>query len=249
VEASSLLALFDEDRRNPTGPASFGDGWAREENEYDSTLIWSNLPGEAIESVIAEQIDWAKKSGKPFEWKFYSHDGPEDLEARLLQAGLTREREETVMALPLSTRLDWFEDRSHDVQTVADEAGVDHYRQVSEAVFRRTFNQTASELLRDLREGLRQNVAFVAYDGGVPVGCARLYPAPDRNFGGMYGGGVLESHRGRGFYRALLAARIRYALAAGTKNVFVDALPTSRPILERIGFIPITRTTPFVWKG
>ena len=38
----------------------------------------------------------------------------------------------------------------------------------------------------------------------------------------------------------------RSRASAGYRWLYVDALPTSRPILERVGFVPLTTTTPFV---
>ena len=50
-----------------------------------------------------------------------------------------------------------------------------------------------------------------------------------------------------GIYRALVAARARIALERGRRYLQVDASDDSRPILERLGFIPVGTTTPYVW--
>jgi len=44
-----------------------------------------------------------------------------------------------------------------------------------------------------------------------------------------------------------LAARARDAIALGAKFLLVDALPTSRPILERLGFEQLAQTWPCEW--
>ena len=62
------------------------------------------------------------------------------------------------------------------------------------------------------------------------------------------GGGTVTSHRGHGHYRQLVAARAKDARAAGAKYLIVDALPTSRPILERLGFVHLTDTWPCEWS-
>jgi hypothetical protein len=67
-------------------------------------------------------------------------------------------------------------------------------------------------------------------------------------FAGLYGGGTLKTHRRRGFYRALVAARAQDARELGARYLLVDALPTSRPILERMGFQRITDTWPCEWR-
>ncbi|MDB5295009.1 MAG: acetyltransferase, partial [Phycisphaerales bacterium] len=76
----------------------------------------------------------------------------------------------------------------------------------------------------------------------------RLYTHPASAFAGLYGGGVRPAYRGRGFYRAVVAARARDAVAAGARYLQVDALPTSRPILERMGFAKVTETWPCEWR-
>jgi GNAT superfamily N-acetyltransferase len=64
-------------------------------------------------------------------------------------------------------------------------------------------------------------------------------------FAGLWGGGTVESWRGRGVYRALVAHRARVAADRGYRYVQVDALATSRPILARLGFELLTTTTPY----
>ena len=54
----------------------------------------------------------------------------------------------------------------------------------------------------------------------------------------LWGGGVLESHRGRGIYRALVATRLTYAVEHGaTMALSQGNITTSSPILHRLGFI------------
>jgi len=53
--------------------------------------------------------------------------------------------------------------------------------------------------------------------------------------------------RGRGIYRALVAYRTRLAAARGYRYLYVDAAPDSQPILARLGFTRLARTTPYVW--
>jgi hypothetical protein len=90
---------------------------------------------------------------------------------------------------------------------------------------------------------------YIAYADDQPVSIGRLYTHPDSIFGGLYGGGTLAAFRGRGFYRALVAARARDAIAAGAAYLIVDALPTSRPILQKLGFQWLTDTWPCEWRA
>ena len=55
----------------------------------------------------------------------------------------------------------------------------------------------------------------------------------------------LAAYRGRGVYRALVAARATSALAHGCTVLQVDASDDSRPILERLGLRTVGGTTPY----
>ncbi|HEY0793243.1 MAG TPA: hypothetical protein VGD78_19420 [Chthoniobacterales bacterium] len=57
----------------------------------------------------------------------------------------------------------------------------------------------------------------------------------------------MPSHRGGGLYRALVAARANEARRLGCRFLTVEARETSSPILERLGFVALTRVTG--WKS
>jgi GNAT superfamily N-acetyltransferase len=75
---------------------------------------------------------------------------------------------------------------------------------------------------------------FAAYEDGRPVGFGR---AIDMDAGvALMGGAVLPEARGRGVYRAMLAARWAHSQEMGCGGVAIQAGAMSRPILERCGF-------------
>jgi predicted acetyltransferase len=53
---------------------------------------------------------------------------------------------------------------------------------------------------------------------------------------GMFNGSVPPQHRGNGFYRALVTARLRHAVASGARYAFAQNTPMSRPLYESLGF-------------
>src|SRR4051812_13083802 len=67
-------------------------------------------------------------------------------------------------------------------------------------------------------------------------------------FATLWGGATLAAWRGRGIYRATVAHRATLAAARGFTYLQVDASSESRPILERLGFVPVTTTTPYIWS-
>ncbi|NYI43321.1 GNAT superfamily N-acetyltransferase [Nocardioides aromaticivorans] len=77
--------------------------------------------------------------------------------------------------------------------------------------------------------------AVVAYLDGRPVGSGGVTLAgPDAR---LWGGVVLPEARGRGVYRAVLAARLAYAREVGADLAIVKGrVETSGPILRRAGF-------------
>lgn len=76
---------------------------------------------------------------------------------------------------------------------------------------------------------------FLARHDGTSVGTAGLELSVD--LAGLVAGAVLPEYRGRGIYRALLDARLRYGIAGGATLAVVLAVPdTSAPILRRLGF-------------
>ncbi|MEU3608659.1 GNAT family N-acetyltransferase [Streptomyces sp. NPDC035033] len=219
-----------------TGPAHAWNG-----------VLWSGLDERTADAAIAAQLAHYRAEGVPFEWKLYGHDGPADLGARLVAAGFTPEEPETLLAagasaqggaVPLPAGV--------ELREVTDAEGV---RQVVE-VHERAFGTDGTDLGRRLLDGLAAGpgtvTAVLALADGVPVSAARLELHPGTDFAGLWGGGTVEGWRGRGLYRALVAHRARVAAARGHRWLQVDAAPTSRPVLQRLGFVPLTTTTPYV---
>lgn len=75
---------------------------------------------------------------------------------------------------------------------------------------------------------------YLAYVDGVPV--ARASASFSEHGVTLFGGTTLPEARGRGAYRALVAARWEGAVARGTPVLVTQASPMSRPILAGLGF-------------
>ncbi|MFI7609197.1 GNAT family N-acetyltransferase [Micromonospora sp. NPDC049366] len=93
-----------------------------------------------------------------------------------------------------------------------------------------------------------QSISVVVAEAGetvVSAGWIRYLPAP--GFASLWGGSTLSQWRRRGIYRALVTYRARLAEQRGRTLLQVDASDDSRPILERLGFVPVTTTTPYVY--
>lgn len=158
------------------------------------------------------------------EWKYYSHDGPE-LRESLLAAGLVPDEEETVLVA--------------ETASIPPPADVE-LREEPEA-----FVELAAEVFGRRHELQENATAVVAFLDGRPVSGGRVDLDPGVDFAGLFGGVTLPEYRSRGLYRATVARRAEIARERGYRYLYVDAAETSRPILERLGFVKITTTTPF----
>ena len=79
-----------------------------------------------------------------------------------------------------------------------------------------------------------RNVVYLAFVDGEPV--ARASASFSEHGVTLFGGATLPEARGRGAYRALVAARWDDAVARGTPALVTQAGAMSRPILARLGF-------------
>lgn len=79
-----------------------------------------------------------------------------------------------------------------------------------------------------------ERLTYVAYADGQPVARASASFGPKAV--SLFGGATLPEARGRGAYRALVAARWRDAVERGTPLLVTQAGAMSRPILARVGF-------------
>ncbi|MDX3527895.1 GNAT family N-acetyltransferase [Streptomyces sp. ID05-39B] len=256
MDNAAVLALYDRDMREGALPESPGarvervgrvvrhvgseDGW--------SGVVWSDLSAADADAAIAGQIAYFGGLGRDFEWKLYGHDRPADLGDRLAGAGLVPEPQETLMIGETGEQLVGVDlPDGLRIVPVTDMAGVGLMAEANEKAFGKD-SAWLVDLMRDRLATDPDNlVALVVLAGEEPVSSARMELIPGTPFAGLWGGGTCEPWRGRGIYRALVAHRARIAAARGYRYLQVDASDQSRPILQRLGFAPLTTTTPYVY--
>ena len=241
-DGDAVLALYDAMMRaDPPAERGVVSRWAgpvlRRVGERVFIEHWRFDAAGAAEAVATEAAA-LRGLGKSAEWRVFSHDGPANLEAALADAGFAAEPPETFMVFDLSAGVTLVSRAAGvEVRRVRDAAGLADLLAIRAAAF----GEDRPELARELGARLEDPALalYVAYDGGVPVASGRLEAPTDRPFAGLYGGGTMPAARGRGLYRALVAARAREARLRGVRYLTVDAADTSRPILERLGFTPL----------
>ncbi|WP_327715217.1 GNAT family N-acetyltransferase [Streptomyces sp. NBC_00490] len=256
MDHTAVLALYDRDMREgaqPDSPESRIERVGKVVRQVSSEqgwngVVWSDLDADGADAAIAEQISYFSGLGREFEWKLYGHDLPVDLGQRLRTAGFTAQPEETLMIGEVNDlTLDAEPPEGVRILPVTDRAGVDLVADVHEAAFGSDSTRLRHQLLAQLTADPDSVVAVVALAGDTPVSAARMELVPGTRFAGLWGGGTVEAWRGRGIYRALVAVRAREAAERGYRYLQVDAMPASRPILERLGFEPLTTTTPYLY--
>ena len=255
-----LLAAYDEhlreegemggalswERHGPVLWAVFGHGG------FVSYRTLGGLEGAELDQLVEETVAHFRDDTDvaSFEWKSRGHDAPADLGERLVAHGLVPDEEETVMlgdatllagevALPDGVLL-------RRIGEAGDVRGdLTRMLALQEEVFGGGRGPQVDEALAVLRDG--DSEFWVAEAGGRVVCAGRLTVVPGTGFAGIWGGGTDPEWRGRGIYRALVAARARSALARGARFLHSDCSAMSRPILERSGLVAVTTTTPYVW--
>ena len=242
MDKAAVLAAYDAQMRadppSVTGvERAWCDGVLRSFGSFDWIDWWDFAPSRAQE-IAEREAAFFRARGREAEWKIFSHDRPEDLEAVLAAAGWTGEQPETLVIFDMDQRPPLGGPVAGlEIREARDRAGFADFLAVNAAAFDRPARQSVEELERTLADPSLEY--YVAYDDGRPVACGGLHVPPGRAFAGLYSAGVVPGDRGRGAYRALVAARAERARRSGYRYLTVDARETSRPILERLGFEPL----------
>jgi GNAT superfamily N-acetyltransferase len=257
MDTAAVLAAFDQQIRREAGPEGEGvierdKGIVRSVSDSDgwNGVRWSDLADADADSAIAAQVDRFARIGRSWEWKYYSYDGPSDLPARLLAAGFTAEPVEALLVaaiadLDLTVR----PPAGIELRRVVDVADARALVSVGDEVFGGDHAAIGRHILAGLEQSPTTIEAVVAWARDEPVAAARVEFSAGTDFASLWGGGTLPDWRGRGVFRALVAHRAALAAERGFRYLQVDALPPSRPILERLGFVQLATTTPFVYPG
>jgi GNAT superfamily N-acetyltransferase len=217
-------------------------------NGREGTVIYSSLAPHETDRVIREQIDYFKGLEQDFEWKVFTHDQPPDLKERLVQHGFEMEDTEALLVLDLSrASLDLLAPPVRKVCRILPES-VSDFKAVLFAVWGECTIGLAERLVASLMWDPASVSMYVAYDNGRPVSCGWTSFNAGKHFAGLWSGSTLPEYRGKGFYRAVVAARVQEARERDIRFAAVDAKPTSRPILQKLGFQLIGWSQEFKWR-
>jgi GNAT superfamily N-acetyltransferase len=208
------------------------------------------LEGADLDELIARQIRVFAERGERFEWKLHGHDRPPDLPQRLRAAGFSPEDMETVVIAPVAKiagRPSLPEGVS--LREVVDRADLDRIAAFEEAVWRDDGHSWLADSLEAERAADAEGLTILVVEAASEIVCAAWVRFEHgTEFATLWGGATLPGWRRRGIYRATVAYRATLAAERGFRFMTVDASADSRPILERLGFVAVTTTTPYVWS-
>jgi hypothetical protein len=252
INALNLLARLDAERRSLARTGEDLDQLPHISRLASAdgsrhSIIFSSIDHQNADRIIEEEIAHYGKLDAEVEWKVYSHDSPPDLTTRLERHGFVIGERESVLVLDLLEKHEWIDAPCpYRVESVKSLEQVEQYQRAAENILQKDYSFTASELSLGIRNASTEHVGYLCFEGPIPVSIGRLYTHPRSAFGGLYGGATLKANRGKGCYRCLTARRGRDARAMGVRYLMVDALPTSRPILIRLGFVEVAQTWPCI---
>ena len=259
LDRERLLAAYDrqvrtaEHSRLPPGVRAEADGPIVRVVGWDHGFISPpadlGLEGADLDALIRRQRDFFALRGQEVEWKLRGHDLPPQLPKRPQAAGFRPQPQEAVLIglavemtapgveLPARVR----------IREVALESDLRRIEALHSAVWGDDRSWLANDLIARKGASPQDLRILVAEAGEQVVSAAWVELNPGTEFAGLWGGSTLPGWRRLGIYRALVAARAQMAVGAGYRYLQVDASPDSRPILERLGMVQVTTTTPYVW--
>jgi len=250
-----ILDLLDFERQTVLYPGvtRFADGEVIRDVSADGRsgeIVYSSCAESEVDQVIEHQVQIARSERYELEWKVYDHDRPHCLGERLAAAGFEAGEKETFMVFSANNEaLDRFGVCCSDIRRVTSKEGLGDYQVIREEVCGKSCEKEMEQYAFMLENHPNNMSVYVAYVDGEPAACGRIYFHQSSRFAGLYGGNTRERFRRRGLFTQMVAVRIREALSRGIVNVYVDALPTSEPILRKRGFESVTHTQPFCLSG
>ena len=259
METARIMALYDDTMRRDPAPlpsdfrlvsrpgltAVIGTTPMVEDN----CLIYARPDPTAPAQHIADAVAMFAALGHGFEWKLYHHDDPTGaLAAGLLAGGFVAGEAETLMALDLAAT-DLPPAGDADIRRLETPAQLADIIAVQDAVWGGDHHDLAEGLAAEWRALPDRLAIYAAYVEGWPASTGWIRFHPGRDFADLWGGSTLPGDRGRGLYRALVAARADEARRRGVRYLTVDASPDSRPILARLGFQAVDTITPLSWRA
>ena len=209
---------------------------------HSATVQRVRLAAVDVDRAVAEIRSLLREHGRGgAEWELGESCTPPDLVGRLAALGILPDEDEPVaIGMVLGAAAVSDEPTGTTSRRVESVGELVLARQIQHDAFGGSsddvdLDQAEADFAREGVDGS----TFLAWVDGETVAAGYASYTP---FGLLlFGGATLPGARGRGAYRALVAARAREAARRGTPVLVTQAGQLSRPILERLGFRPVAR--------
>ncbi|HEY2326638.1 MAG TPA: hypothetical protein VGH52_04045 [Gaiellaceae bacterium] len=187
------------------------------------------IRAEEVETLREEIHEILRERGRTVcSWEVGTHATPPDLVERLLALGLVDDDPDP-LAIGMVLR---HEPLAPPPDVEVRRALTRDELIAAERIAREAFGDGVGEI--NPSPPVEDKPIYLALIDGEPV--ARASASYSEHGVSLFGGATLPDARGRGAYRALVAARWRDAVERGTPLLVTQAGRMSRPILSRLGF-------------
>jgi GNAT superfamily N-acetyltransferase len=251
MDLNAVRELFDSALRADPPPGigveyRWFDGVLRATQGAQHFIGWWDFSSDRTVAIVEREAARVRSIGGDLRWQVCDHDRPEGLERALSEAGFEDQGLEKWLVVEASAAANFERPPGVDVRQVHSEEELAAYLAVAREAFDDEGFTKDLYLPRLHDEAL---ILFLAYADGEPAATGRLEAPRDCPFAGLFDGGVIPRYRGAGLYRAIVADRAIEAARRGARYLNVNARETSRPILERLGFEPLTTMHQWLLKA
>lgn len=257
----ALRNLYDQHMRRDSWVLAFDKTLTPDTSRYVASngeaalLMWHQFSASNLAQRVDEELAWFKARAKSLNWKVYGHDEPAELGAALTAAGGESEDHATLYMAQVAQVCAQLAGDKADISLVAGSTRTDVMR--AQAVWVDVWPESAAEqrvwgevyayALDQLADSTPDQQGAMFWAASNPstteapaIGAGYMIHGPGTPVALLCGGAVREAYRGQGVYKALLKARAEWALSRGAKFIAIEASPLSAPIVEALGFEPIT---------
>ena len=255
MNPATLLALYDETMRKNAHPA----GMTREQTPRISRyttgtasqryIMWHDFAATDAAATVDEELRAVQGQARVLMWKLYGHDSARDaLRDALLARGFEENDHSTLMMVSATSLVESLsvtettDSKSLDVRQLTTSKHLDAYQNIWDDVWPDAPN---SRYVNDYRSLIERGETGILFYAGFatsdnPVTSGYMFHHPGDTVALLCGGTTKAAWRRQHAYKGMLAVRAHAAVERGVQYLAVEASPESKPILERLGFAPLS---------
>jgi len=231
LETGKILELYDKyERKN-----AFIPGYTRIDLDNvvrmidplgkHSYIAYSKLSDENADATIKHEIEYFSTLNQEFEWKYYTHDEPNNQKQLLHDQGFEIDEDEAIMVLDLTsaTKLEKQSNGKIDIRKITDPKLLGDVVKVESAVWDEDFGQCIANMEYQLTNNPDYISVYIGYVDNIPASSAWVNFPPKSPFASLWGGSTLKEYRKQGVYTELLATRMEEAKRRGYTYLTIDA--------------------------